>query len=180
VIAQKVARQPKACPSNVPAGTPSMFAAAKAAQTRATADARRMPTATTEATATEGAMAERGADTASEQRPVTSARAHTDIILVAIVAGRHKLESLAAVVGMSPQNLIRHFVQATGITPHEFIERARVDAARMMLEGSDRPLKAVAFDCGFGSADRMRIVFSTRLGVTPVQYRASFRPAESD
>jgi transcriptional regulator GlxA family with amidase domain len=96
------------------------------------------------------------------------------------IGSRHTLESLAAVVGMSPRNLIRHFVQAAGITPHEFIERARVDAARMMLEGSDRPLKAVAFDCGFGSADRMRIVFSTRLGVTPVQYRASFRPAESD
>jgi transcriptional regulator GlxA family with amidase domain len=96
------------------------------------------------------------------------------------IGRRHTLESLAAVVGMSPRNLIRHFVQATGITPHEFIERARVDAARMMLEGSDRPMKAVAFDCGFGSADRMRIVFSTRLGVTPVQYRASFRPAQSD
>jgi transcriptional regulator GlxA family with amidase domain len=96
------------------------------------------------------------------------------------IGSRHTLESLAAVVGMSPRNLIRHFVQAAGITPHEFIERARVDAARMMLEGSDRPLKAVAFDCGFGSADRMRIVFSARLGVTPVQYRASFRPAESD
>ena len=81
---------------------------------------------------------------------------------------------------MSPRNLIRHFVQATGITPHECIERGRVAAARTMLEGSDRPMKAVAFDCGFGSADRMRIVFSTRLGVTPVQYRASFRPGESD
>jgi transcriptional regulator GlxA family with amidase domain len=56
----------------------------------------------------------------------------------------------------------------------------RIRWRRMMLEGSDRPLKAVAFDCGFGSADRMRIVFSTRLGVTPVQYRASFRQAESD
>jgi transcriptional regulator GlxA family with amidase domain len=96
------------------------------------------------------------------------------------IGSRHTLESLAAVVGMSPRNLIRHFVQAAGITPHEFIERARVDAARMMLEGSDRPVKAVAFDCGFGSADRMRIVFTTRLGVTPVQYRASFRPAEPD
>ena len=96
------------------------------------------------------------------------------------IGRRHTLESLAAVVGMSPRNLIRHFVQATGITPHEFIERARVDAARMMLEGSDRPMKAVAFDCGFGSADRMRIVFSTRLGVTPVQYRASFRRVELD
>jgi transcriptional regulator GlxA family with amidase domain len=94
------------------------------------------------------------------------------------IGDRHTLESLAAVVGMSPRNLARHFVQATGITPHEFIERARVDAARMMLEGNDRPLKAIAFDCGFGSADRMRIVFSTRLGVPPVQYRASFRRPE--
>ena len=97
---------------------------------------------------------------------------------MANIGDRHSLESLAAIVGMSPRNLARHFVQAAGVTPHEFIERARVDAARMMLEGSDRPLKAVAFDCGFGSADRMRIVFSTRLGVTPVQYRDSFRRAE--
>ena len=48
-------------------------------------------------------------------------------------------------------------------------------AARRLLEGSDRPLKAVAFDCGFGSADRMRIVFTERLGVSPAQYRSSFR-----
>ncbi|MCA6107782.1 GlxA family transcriptional regulator [Bradyrhizobium cenepequi] len=95
--------------------------------------------------------------------------------VMANIGARHTMESLAAVVGMSPRNLARHFVQETGITPHEFIERARVDAARMMLEGSDRPLKAVAYDCGFGSADRMRIVFSTRLGVTPAQYRANFR-----
>lgn len=99
--------------------------------------------------------------------------------VMANIGDRHTLDSLAAVAGMSPRNLARHFVQATGITPHEFIERARVDAARRMLEGSDRPLKAVAFECGFGSADRMRIVFGTRLGVTPVHYRASFRRAES-
>ena len=76
---------------------------------------------------------------------------------------------------MSKRNLARHFVQETGITPHEFVERARIDAARMLLEGSDRPLKAVAHDCGFGTADRMRVVFSARLGVSPAQYRASFR-----
>ncbi len=75
--------------------------------------------------------------------------------------------------------LARHFVQETGITPHEFVERARIDAARMLLEGSDRPLKAVAYDCGFGTADRMRIVFNQRLGVTPAQYRASFRQSNT-
>lgn len=91
------------------------------------------------------------------------------------LAARHTLESLARHVGMSARNLARHFVQETGITPHEFVERARVDAARAMLEASDRPLKVVAFDCGFGTADRMRDVFNERLGVTPNQYRASFR-----
>jgi transcriptional regulator GlxA family with amidase domain len=100
--------------------------------------------------------------------------------VMANIGDRHTLDSLAAVVGMSPRNLARHFGQVTGTTPHDFIERARVDAARMMLEASDRPLKAIAFDCGFGSVDRMRIVFSTRLGVTPVQYRTSFRRAVSE
>jgi transcriptional regulator GlxA family with amidase domain len=100
--------------------------------------------------------------------------------VMANIGDRHTLESLAAVVGMSPRNLARHFGQAAGITPHEFVERARVDAARMMLEATDRPLKAVAFDCGFGSADRMRIVFSTRLGVSPARYRASFQRPGSE
>ncbi|THK34099.1 GlxA family transcriptional regulator [Ensifer sp. MPMI2T] len=99
--------------------------------------------------------------------------------VMANIGARHTLGSLAEAARMSTRNFARHFVQETGTTPHEFIERARVDAARMKLEGSDLPLKAVAYDCGFGSADRMRIVFTARLGVTPAQYRANFRKAES-
>lgn len=91
------------------------------------------------------------------------------------IGERHTLESLARAVGMSARNLARHFVEETGITPHEFVVRARIDAARMMLEGSDRPLKTVAYECGFGTADRMRIVFSDRLGIAPADYRARFR-----
>lgn len=106
-----------------------------------------------------------------DHSPIAQAQAH----VMAHVGGRHTLQSLAAEVGMSARNFTRHFAQETGITPHEFIERARIDAARRLLEASDKPLKAVAYDCGFGSADRMRIVFSERLGVSPAQYRASFR-----
>jgi len=106
-----------------------------------------------------------------EESPIARAQAH----VMAEVGERHTLQSLAEAVGMSVRSFGRAFAQATGITPHEFVERARVDAARRLLEGSDRPLKAVAFDCGFGSADRMRIVFTERLGVSPAQYRASFR-----
>jgi transcriptional regulator GlxA family with amidase domain len=90
------------------------------------------------------------------------------------IGRHHTLGSLAHVAGMSARSLARHFVQETGITPHEFIDRARVDAARKLLEGTDRPLKAVAYDCGFATADRMRLVFNNRLGTTPAQHRASF------
>jgi transcriptional regulator GlxA family with amidase domain len=78
---------------------------------------------------------------------------------MANLRGRHTLWSLAAEVGMSARNLARHFVQQMGITPHEFIENARIDAARRLLEGTDHPLQAVAYDCSFGfggpNADRL-------------------------
>jgi transcriptional regulator GlxA family with amidase domain len=99
--------------------------------------------------------------------------------VMANIGGRNALEDLAVLVGMSGRNLSRHFVQETGITPHEFVERARVDAARKLLESSELPLKAIAYDCGFGTSDRMRIVFSQRLGVTPGQYRGSFQRADA-
>lgn len=106
--------------------------------------------------------------------PVAKVQDH----VMANIGRRHTLQALAAEVGMSARNLARHFAQKTGITPHEFVERARIDAARKLLEGSDRPLKTIAYDCGFGTADRMRIVFTDRLGVTPAQYRTSFRRSE--
>ncbi|WP_377810253.1 GlxA family transcriptional regulator [Azospirillum sp. A29] len=95
--------------------------------------------------------------------------------VMANLGKRHTLRSLADEVGMSSRNLARHFVQETGITPHDFVQGVRIDAARMLLEATDRPLKTVAHDCGFGTADRMRIVFSEKFGVSPAQYRASFR-----
>ena len=110
-----------------------------------------------------------------DDSPIARAQA----LVMAHVGHRHTLESLAKAVGMSPRNFARHFVQATGVTPHEFVDRARIDAARGLLEASDQPLKSVAFACGFGTADRMRIVFAERLGVSPAQYRSSFRTAET-
>jgi len=107
--------------------------------------------------------------------PIARVRDH----VMAHIGEKHTLRSLAEQAGMSARNLFRHFVQETGMSPHEFVERARIDAARMVLEGSNRPLKAVAYDCGFGTADRMRIVFSERLGITPAHYRASFRRSDA-
>lgn len=110
----------------------------------------------------------------------TSPTARIQDYVMAHIGSRHTLQSLAAEVGMSARNLTRYFLREAGVTPHEFVNRARIDAVRMLLERSSMPLKTIAYECGFGTADRMRLVFSDRLGVTPAQYRATFRRQESE
>ncbi|HTK00101.1 MAG TPA: GlxA family transcriptional regulator [Bordetella sp.] len=84
------------------------------------------------------------------------------------------IEVLAAVANMSKRNFSRIFVRDTHVTPAEFVERARVDAARVMLENSPEPLKTIAWRCGLGNADHFRITFKRRIGITPQQYRQHF------
>ncbi|UXS05399.1 GlxA family transcriptional regulator [Agrobacterium tumefaciens] len=90
------------------------------------------------------------------------------------VGENYNLERLAAIAGMSVRSFSRHFTLITKITPREFIERARVDCALRLLEGTGSPLKTIAHNCGFGSADNMCRVFKRRLRVSPRDYRERF------
>jgi transcriptional regulator GlxA family with amidase domain len=65
------------------------------------------------------------------------------------------------------------------VTPGEFVEAARVDAARRLLEAKGKPLKTVARDCRFGSTDHMRAVFLKRIGVTAAQCRSTFQRSDA-
>lgn len=94
--------------------------------------------------------------------------------VLAHLAEELNVENLATVVTMSPRNFARVFVRDTKITPADFIESARLDAARALLEATSDPLKRVAYRCGFSNANQMRQVFVKRLGVTAMQYRANF------
>jgi transcriptional regulator GlxA family with amidase domain len=111
---------------------------------------------------------------ADDTSPVAKVQAY----VMEHIRERFSVDQLASVAGMSPRHFARLFVQMTELTPHEFVERARVDVARNLLESSDMALKAVAYESGFGTADRMRLVFMKRLGVTPTIYRESFRHVE--
>ncbi|HEY1941287.1 MAG TPA: GlxA family transcriptional regulator [Roseiarcus sp.] len=85
------------------------------------------------------------------------------------------LRTLAGRAAMSVRNFTRVFQSETGITPAEFVEMARVDAARRLLEDSDTPLQRVASRCGFASPDTMRRAFLRRIGTGPSDYRQRFR-----
>lgn len=87
------------------------------------------------------------------------------------------VQSMADRAAMSPRNFARAFQREVNLTPMQFVQNARIDHARRMLEGTDLPLKTVATRCGFGSARYMRKVFCERIGVTPNQYRQQFSAA---
>lgn len=85
--------------------------------------------------------------------------------------------SLARVAGISERSLARLFVKELGQTPHDFVESVRIDQARNLLEATERPIKAIAFACGFTNPQQMRAAFQRRLGLSPQRYRESFRPS---
>jgi transcriptional regulator GlxA family with amidase domain len=83
--------------------------------------------------------------------------------------------ALAERVCMSPRNFARAFRREVGLTPAAYVEAARVETARIALDGSQEPIEAVARRCGFGTVETMRRAFHRRLGVGPSSYRDRFR-----
>jgi transcriptional regulator GlxA family with amidase domain len=82
--------------------------------------------------------------------------------------------ALARRVGMSERNFARCFKAETGITPGRYVERARLEGARRLLEDTDRAVFDVAAACGFGTAETMRRSFLRALGCGPTDYRRRF------
>lgn len=85
------------------------------------------------------------------------------------------LNTLALRAAMSVRNFSRVFQHETGITPADFVEMARVDSARRLLEDTETPLQRVASGCGFANPDTMRKAFLRRIGIGPSEYRERFR-----
>jgi transcriptional regulator GlxA family with amidase domain len=85
------------------------------------------------------------------------------------------VSTLADRMAMSPRNFARLFRSETGVTPAQFTERARADAARCKLEQTVVPVETIAEECGFGNAERMRRTFQRLFDVSPHDYRARFR-----
>lgn len=84
------------------------------------------------------------------------------------------LPVLAGRAGMAERTFSRVFVRETGVTPAAFVEAARLDRAKALLETSDWPLARVAERAGFGSLDGLHRAFQKRLGATPGEYRQRF------
>ncbi len=83
--------------------------------------------------------------------------------------------ALAAHVGMSERNFARYFRQEVGRSPGRYVTSVRIEAARRLLEDTDRAVADIAVACGLGTAETLRRSFMRTLGCGPTEFRRRFR-----
>jgi len=83
--------------------------------------------------------------------------------------------TLAAHAGLSLRHFARVFRHEVGMTPAEYVETARIEAARRLLESGHEVPKRVAERCGFSDVSNLRRAFVRKLGITPAEYRKRFQ-----
>jgi AraC family transcriptional regulator len=88
------------------------------------------------------------------------------------------LEQMAAAARLSVYHFARQFKAATGLPPHQYVIRRRVERAKQLLRaGTDLSLAEVAFDSGFSDQSQFSRHFKRLVGVTPGQFRTPSRIA---
>jgi AraC-like DNA-binding protein len=77
---------------------------------------------------------------------------------------------VATHVGLSERHLSRCFHQVFGITPITYLNRYRVQQAKILLDAGKKGITKIAMEVGFSSSSYFSRVFSEQVGVSPRTY----------
>jgi len=81
------------------------------------------------------------------------------------------LEDLSRVAGFSPSYFISLFKNATGLTPHQYIIKRRVENAKSQLLETRKSITEIALDAGFSDQSHLTRVMRKYTGFTPGDLR---------
>jgi AraC-like DNA-binding protein len=85
------------------------------------------------------------------------------------------IEDMVNEAGMSVRNLNRRFLNATGLSPRQYLRRVRIETAKRLLEGRNAPVDRIAEQVGYGDTRAFIRAFGVLAGLSPGQYRDKFR-----
>jgi transcriptional regulator GlxA family with amidase domain len=82
------------------------------------------------------------------------------------------LDHLALQSKLSPYHFLRTFQQLTGLTPHQYVRRARLREAAVRLSTQRAKVLEIALDCGFGDVSNFNRAFRNEFGENPRQLKS--------
>lgn len=85
------------------------------------------------------------------------------------------IEEMIRDIPASRRNMVRRFKQVTGITPIEYLQRTRIEAAKKMLLQTSLQMTEVIYNTGYNDPKAFRKVFRKSVGMTPSEYREKFQ-----
>ena len=86
-------------------------------------------------------------------------------------ASKLSIEDLAALACLSRRNFERRFKKATSNTVAEYVQRVKIEAAKMSLESSHDNVSEVMYSVGYTDTKAFRTLFKRITGVSPLAYR---------
>lgn len=89
-------------------------------------------------------------------------------------AAKITLQHLATVAGLSRMHFAAQFKAATGMRPHQYLLKRRIERAEELLKQAEVSLVDVALTVGFQTQAHFTTVFKRFAGDTPYQWRSSY------
>ena len=84
------------------------------------------------------------------------------------------VDQLASMFALGRRNLERRFKKATSNTVVEYIQRVKIEAAKMSLESSRENINEVMYKVGYTDTKAFRSTFKKFTGLSPIQYKGKY------
>lgn len=86
-----------------------------------------------------------------------------------------KLDDIADIINIDKFYLIKLFKKQTGLTPFEWLQRAKISRAKEMLILSDKSVEEIGNIVGYTPASYFISVFRSSEGITPLRFRLRWK-----
>jgi transcriptional regulator GlxA family with amidase domain len=84
------------------------------------------------------------------------------------------VDQIASMLALGRRNLERRFRKATSNTVVEYMQRVKIEAAKISLESSRENVNEVMYKVGYTDTKAFRTTFKKITGLSPIQYRNKY------
>ncbi len=91
--------------------------------------------------------------------------------MAANLAKEISLDELAAVANLSPHHFCRAFRQSTGLPPHRYQIKLRIERAKALLADTRMSIADIAAEVGYEDQGQLARLFRREVGASPSRYR---------